>query len=98
MADFHEYMFRTTYEQHITKQKEMFNQLKQTNPDCQYIIFSELADIQRILTKDDTQENMKTYSFWTNDMIIAKRLSDSKIEITSYLLEPIKNVTLTYYT
>ena len=96
MADFHEYTLRTTYEQHIAEQKESFNQLKQTNPDCQYIIFSELADIQRILTNDDTQENMKTYSFWTNDMIIAKRLSDSKIQITSYLLEPVKNVTLTY--
>ena len=95
MGDFHEYTPRTTYNRKIAAQKEEFNRMKQRNRDCQYIIFSELPDIQRILTKDDTQDNMKTYVFWTNDMIIAKRLSDSKIEITSYLLEPVKNVTLT---
>lgn len=96
MGDFHEYMLRSTYQQNIAEQKEKFDKLKQENADCQYIIFSELPNVQRILTKDDTQDNMKTYSFWTNDMLIAKRLTDNKIEITSYFLEPVRNVTLTY--
>ncbi len=96
MSDFHEYTLRSIYERNIASRRDTFELLKQQNPNSQYIIFSELSDIQRILTKDDTQENMKTYSFWTNDMIISKRLSDSEIEITSYLLEPIKNVELSY--
>ena len=96
LGDFNEYTFRSTFDKNNAEKRESFNEMEQEYSDCQYIIFSELPNIQRILTKDDTRENMATYSFWTNEQIIVKRLSDSEIEVTSYFLEPIRNVAIRY--
>ena len=94
MGDFHEYLPKAAYERNVAAQKAKFDSLAKKNPNCKYIIFSELPNVQRILTKNDSRENMATYSFWTNEQIVVKPLSAGKIEITSYFLEPIKDVSI----